>query len=69
MTNYRLTKKATENLAHIWNYTIDTWSENQADHYFNMLLEYCQDISDGRVYGKNMRAFMKDCQGKKPASI
>lgn len=53
MASYRLTKKATEDLAHIWNYTVDTWSENQADHYFQMLLDSCQDISDRRVFGKH----------------
>lgn len=52
MASYHLTKKASEDLKHIWNYTFDTWSENQADHYFYMLLDSCQDIADGKVYGK-----------------
>lgn len=52
MASYRLTKKAAEDLAHIWNYTVDTWSENQADYYYHMLLDSCQDISNGRVTGK-----------------
>jgi len=52
MASYHFTKKASEDLAKIWNYTVDTWSENQADHYFQMLLDSCKDISDGRVYGK-----------------
>jgi toxin ParE1/3/4 len=38
MANYRLTTKAIEDLARIWNYTADTWSENQADNYYHMLL-------------------------------
>jgi toxin ParE1/3/4 len=52
MASYRLTKKAVGDLAHIWNHTVDTWSENQADHYFHMLLDSCQDISDGTDIGK-----------------
>jgi toxin ParE1/3/4 len=52
MASYRLTKTATEDLAHIWNYTVDTWSESQADYYYHMLLDSCQDISKGRVAGK-----------------
>jgi toxin ParE1/3/4 len=52
MARYRLTKKASKDLANIWNYTFDNWSENQADQYFRMLLDYCQRITDGRVYGK-----------------
>lgn len=51
MARYRLTKKAAEDLAHIWNYTFDTWSENEADIYFQMLLDTCQDFSSGRVIG------------------
>ena len=27
MGSYRLTNKAVEDLARIWNYTVDTWSE------------------------------------------
>ena len=52
MAKYELTKKATEDLGKIWNYTVDTWSENQADQYYHMLLNSCQDIADGRVKGK-----------------
>lgn len=33
MAKYNLTKKAVEDLTKIWNYTFDTWSENQADAY------------------------------------
>ncbi len=52
MARYYLTKKAAEDLAHIWNYTLDTWSENQADQYYYMLLDSCQDIADRRVSDK-----------------
>ena len=52
MANYKLTKKAAGDLRKIWNYTVDTWSENQADLYYRMLLDYCQKIADGKVKGK-----------------
>ena len=52
MAKYELTKKATKDLGEIWNYTVDTWSENQADQYYFMLLDSCQDIADGRATGK-----------------
>ena len=64
MASYRLTKKAAEDLAHIWNYTVDTWSENQADHYFQMLLDSCQEISDGRVSGKKYDGIYTGLLGK-----
>ena len=52
MAKYKLTKKATKDLRKIWNYTVDTWSENQADLYYHMLLDSCQKIADGKVKGK-----------------
>jgi toxin ParE1/3/4 len=52
MASYNLTKKAAEDIAYIWNYTVDTWSENQADQYYFMLLDSCQDIADREVFGK-----------------
>lgn len=30
----------------IWNYTLETWSERQADLYYNMLIGLCGDIAD-----------------------
>ncbi len=40
MAKFRLTNKAVEDLAGIWNYTFDTWSENQADKYYKTLLDH-----------------------------
>lgn len=53
MASYTLTNKAVLDLSAIWEYTVDTWSERQADKYYFMLLETCQDIAIGKVSGKN----------------
>lgn len=52
MASYLLSKKAVLDLSAIWNYTVDTWSEKQADKYYFMLLDTCQDIADGKLKGK-----------------
>lgn len=52
MADYLLTKKAVSDLSSIWNYTVDTWSERQADRYYFMLLDTCQDLADGKIAGK-----------------
>ena len=53
MAKYRLTNKAVEDLADIWNYTFDEWSERQADDYYNMLIASCQKITTNpQVFGK-----------------
>ncbi len=52
MGSYSLTNKAVEDLSVIWEYTNNTWSEGQADKYYFMLLNACQDLADGKVKGK-----------------
>jgi len=53
MASYTLTNKAVLDLSAIWEYTVDTWSERQADKYYFMLLDTCQDLADEKVSGKN----------------
>jgi toxin ParE1/3/4 len=53
MASYTLTNKAVLDLSAVWIYTVDTWSERQADKYYFMLLDTCQDSADGKVSGKN----------------
>ena len=53
MSKYELTSKAVEDLTGIWEYTIEKWSEQQADRYYNLLLDSCQDIADNPELGKN----------------
>lgn len=53
MANYILTNKAVLDLSSIWEYTVITWSETQADKYYFMLTDACQELADGKVKGKN----------------
>lgn len=53
MASYILTNKAVTDLSAIWEYTVDTWSERQADKYYFRLLDSCQDLADGKVRGKS----------------
>jgi toxin ParE1/3/4 len=65
MAKYKLTNKAVEDLTNIWNYTFEKWSENQADTYYNMLLENCQHIADDPNIGKNYEGIKQDLYGLK----
>lgn len=52
MAKYHLTNKAVEDLTNIWEYTVDTWSERQADDYYNMLIASFQKITENpRLFG------------------
>jgi toxin ParE1/3/4 len=54
MAEFQLTNKAVEDLADIWDYTIEVWSEAQADKYYNYLIACFQDLCHnpnlGRTY-------------------
>lgn len=52
MAKYHLTNKAVEDLTNIWEYTVETWSERQADDYYNMLIASFQKITENpRLFG------------------
>jgi len=52
MAKYNLTNKAVDDLATIWDYTYDEWSESQADKYYLLLLNSCQEIAENPSLGK-----------------
>ena len=63
MAKYELTNKAVEDLTGIWEYTIEKWSEQQADKYYNLLLDSC--IANNPELGKNYAGITKDLFGLK----
>lgn len=48
MAKFHLTNKAVEDLDSIWLYTIEHWSENQADKYYRILSGEFQTIADSK---------------------
>jgi len=53
MAEFFLTNKAVEDISKIWDYTFEVWSENQADKYYQLLIDSCQEISNNPNIGKN----------------
>ena len=45
MAKYDITKEATEDLYKIWAYTVDTWSEEQADTYYALLVAGMNEVA------------------------
>ena len=41
MAKLYFTNKAIEDLEAIWAYTVKTWSENQAEIYYSLLIDSC----------------------------
>lgn len=52
MAKYFLSAKAVEDLSRIWDYTYEVWSENQADRYYELLIDAFVEISENRDIGK-----------------
>ncbi len=63
MLNFELTNDAVKDLESIWNYTFENWSENQADKYYNLLINMCQNISENPNLGKNYPEIRSDLKG------
>jgi len=53
MAKYHLTNLAVSDLAEIWNYTYEEWSEKQANKYYKLLLESCQELANYPAFRKN----------------
>ena len=57
--------KAVEDLTDIWNYTVETWSETQADKYYTLLVDTCRQIADSSPHplGKEYAEIMEGLFG------
>ncbi|WP_370897780.1 type II toxin-antitoxin system RelE/ParE family toxin [Chryseobacterium gossypii] len=53
MAKYFFTNKAVEDLAKIYEYTYEFWSENQADKYYLEIISFCEMLSENPHIGKN----------------
>ena len=63
MAKYFLTNKAVEDLAKIWDYTCEVWSESQADKYYGILIDTCQEIAQSANIGKKYGEIAKGILG------
>lgn len=65
MANFKLTKRAVEDLSGIWNYTYDNWSENQADIYYQLLVDSFNEIADRPTIGRDYSGIIDKLKGLK----
>jgi toxin ParE1/3/4 len=68
MSEYILSNKAQQDLSDIWEYTRDVWSERQAEKYYYMLLDICQDLAEKKLLGKYYSQLKGDIWGFKAGS-
>ncbi len=65
MAKYHLTNKAIEDLAEIYSYTFEEWSEKQAEKYYLMLLSSCEEIAENPDLGKKYDIVTENLLGYK----
>jgi toxin ParE1/3/4 len=65
MARYKFTNKAVDDLTQIWNYTYNEWSENQAEIYYQMLLENCNELAYNTDLGKKYSEVTENLLGFK----
>lgn len=65
MAKFRFTNKAVYDLTQIWNYTVDNWSEKQADKYYHLLIDNCSEVANNPELGKNYTGVTENLLGFK----
>jgi toxin ParE1/3/4 len=65
MAKFKLTNKAVDDLAQIWNYTFHKWFENQADRYYQMLIDNFNEVAKNPDIGKNYSGVIENLMGFK----
>ncbi len=51
--NYKISKQAEIDLENIWLYTFEEWSIDQADYYFDLIMDEIEYISKNPKSGKD----------------
>ncbi|MFC2101417.1 type II toxin-antitoxin system RelE/ParE family toxin [Bacteroidota bacterium] len=54
MTKFRLTNAALKDLESIWSYTYEKWSIEQADRYYNLIIEEIEFIASNSLSGRSI---------------
>ncbi len=54
MAKYRLTNQAVKDLESIWSFTYKKWSLEQADRYYNLVIDEIEFIAANALSGRSM---------------
>ncbi len=65
---FAISKKAVADLEEIWLYTVEKWSADQADRYYNLIFDEINYISRNRNSGKSMEHVRKGYRASKVKS-
>ena len=57
---YRISKQAIDDLNDIWFYTFNKWSKEQADRYYDLIIEEIEFIAKNYLIGKSVQQTRKN---------
>ncbi len=58
--SYRISKQAIEDLDKIWLYTLNKWSKEQADRYYDLIIGEIEFIANNFMTGKSAEQTRKN---------
>lgn len=56
---YKISNEALKDLELIWLYTFENWSKEQADRYFNLIIDEIENITKDPLSGKDYSVVRK----------
>lgn len=65
MAKFSFTNSALDDLIEIWDYTVEQWSENQAQTYYNLIMASCLDLANNPQLGKSYNIVSQNLLGYK----
>ena len=65
---YEISEKANEDIDKIWLYTFENWSLEQADRYYNLIMDEIEYIADNFESGKSLEHLRKGYRSSKVKS-
>jgi toxin ParE1/3/4 len=69
MANVILRQEAIDDLNEIWVYTIDKWSEKQADNYYRAIEFTCTQIGKNPELGQEYEGISKNLLGLRTGGL
>ena len=57
---YKISQVASQDLENIWLYTIEKWSIEQADRYFNLIMDEIEYLAENPKSGKDFSNVRKE---------
>ncbi len=65
MAKFSFTNTALDDLIEIWDYTVEQWSENQAQRYYNLIMASCMDLANNPQLGRSYNIISQNLLGYK----